>query len=170
LVSLSKPLIPVILAGLLCGLWAGSARADRLDSSADLDGLYLAIAPVGAAVHTETAWDATFGGELMLARITERQTIAVLGLVVGGHRYSERNTGRLWLDGLVGTRRVLDLALGLSVGPTAEVDRVIPPRFGAQATLWAYVGVMPYLRVGAVEKSGTFFEIGLRIPLPALRW
>lgn len=148
----------------------GPARADRLDSSADLDGIYLAIGPVGSALRTEEAWDAAFGGELTLARITERRPIAVLALSVGGHRYSERDTGRLWIEGMAATRRVLDTPIGLALGPTLEVDRVIPARVGAQATLWAYAGVIPYMRLGAVAKSGAFFEIGLRIPLPAFRW
>lgn len=149
---------------------AGSAQADRLDSSADLDGIYLAIGPLGSALHAEDAWDAAFGGELTLARVTEQRPIAALALSVGGHRYSERDTGRLWIEGMAATRRVLDTPLGLALGPTVEVDRVIPARFGAQATLWAYVGVIPYMRLGTVAKSGTFFEIGLRIPLPAFRW
>ncbi|HUH00595.1 MAG TPA: hypothetical protein VML75_01290 [Kofleriaceae bacterium] len=149
---------------------AGSARADQLDASANLDGVYLTLGPVGSALHTATAWDAAFGGELMLARVTERRPIAALALSLGGHRYSERDTGRLWLEGMVASSRLGGTPIGLAAGPTLEVDRVIPARVGAQATVWAYVGVIPYMRIGTVDKSGAFFEMGLRIPLPAFRW
>lgn len=178
----SHQIPPVWLRGpLIYAIWLGfsllaleasstSARADQLDSSANLDGIYLALGPIGSAVHTESAWDAAVGGELTLARVTERRPIAALALSVGGHRYSERDTGRLWLEGMAATRWLLDTPIGVAGGPTLEVDRVIPARLGAQATLWAYVGVIPYMRVGVVDKSGMFFEMGLRIPLPVFRW
>jgi hypothetical protein len=172
-VWLSRPLIRGIWLGFSLLALVASARwasADPLESSANLDGVYLAVGPVGSAVHTETSWDAAFGGELTLARITERRPIAALALSLGGHRYSERDTGRLWLEGMAATRWLRGTPIGLAGGPTLEVDRVIPARLGAQATLWAYVGVIPYMRVGAVDKSGIFFEMGLRIPLPAFRW
>jgi hypothetical protein len=167
---ISPPLLAIFT--LVAGIAAGPApaAAEKLRSTRDLDGIHLALGPVGSAVHTGGSWDGAFGGEISLTRVTERRPLAAIGLGIGGARFSERAAGRLWAELSVATRRPLDVPIGLSVGPTAEVDQVIPPRWGAQATLWVYAGVIPYLRVGGVEKSGRFVELGLKIPLPAIRW
>lgn len=156
--------------GLLAALGgAEPARADPLESSADLDGLYLALGPLGGAIYHEGAWGAGFGGEVTVVRVAEREPVAALGAAVGGLRFADRDAGHLWADLSIGTRWPLDLAVGLSVGPTVEVDEVIPPRFGGHATIWLFVGVVPYLRVGAVETSGRFVELGVKLALPAIR-
>ena len=54
-----------------------------------------------------------------------------------------------------------------SVGAALEVDDIRPPRPGVEMTLWAFVGVVPYVRVGILSETGGFFEAGLMIKLPA---
>ena len=43
------------------------------------------------------------------------------------------------------------------------------PRLGGSVGLWAFIGVTPFVRVGAVEDLGTFAEIGVHIALPVYR-
>ena len=151
--------------------WAGHAHADPpLRAGADLDGVYLALGPVGSAVRTEGSWQGAFGGEITLVRVAESSLVAGLGMSLGGTRFSDRDAGRLWIDGLIATRRPLDLTVGLSVGATAEVDEVIPPRYGAHGTLWLFVGVIPYVRAGIVERAGGFVELGVKLAIPTVRF
>jgi hypothetical protein len=164
------------LMGLLVALAAPSTTraespaAAALATSADLDGVYLTLGPVGAAVHQDGDWDASFGGELSLVRVTERAPVAAAGVLFGGGRFARRDGGRLWVEALAGTRRLADLPLGLSGGPVVDLDDGRGPRWGGQATLWAYLGIMPYARVSTLQRLGTSVEVGLRLPLPALRW
>jgi len=148
------------------------SRTEPLPRIADLDGVYVALGPVAAAVYSpdDDDWDGGFGGELMVVRVREHDLLGALGLAAGGVRFAEAGNGRLWADALVGTRTLWGLGLGLSGGLAVEVGDLQLPRFGWQATLWAYAGVMPYVRVGAVEKSGAFVDAGIKITLPALRW
>lgn len=146
------------------------ASAEPLRSTADLDGVYLALGPVAAVVHDPEGWDGVFGGELTVARVTEHRPVAAVAINLGGARFGKRNAGRLWLEGMIGTRRLLGLAWGVAAGPTLEVDEQIPPRAGVQGSVWLYAGVLPYLRVGAVRDGGRFIEIGLKVSLPAVRW
>jgi hypothetical protein len=151
-------------------LFASDASADELQSTADLDGVYIALGPVASLVRVESEWDGAFGGELMLVRVTENHPIGALGLAFGGVAFAEREGGRLWADALVATNKTFGISTGLSLGPTVEVHEVTPPRWGGQATLWVYAGVIPYVRVGAVADAGTFVDIGIKISLPALRF
>jgi len=96
--------------------------------------------------------------------------VAAVALNLGGARFGMRNAGRLWLEGMVGTGRLLGVVVGVAAGPTLEVDEQIPPRVGVQGSLWLYAGVLPYLRVGAVRDGGSFVEIGVKVSLPAVRW
>jgi hypothetical protein len=149
---------------------AGPAAADGVApprQAGTLDGTYVAVGPVGAAVRIAGGWDAAFGGELSLARVQERRPLAGFGLTLGAATYTERSGGRLWAD-LQAATRWLGPAVGAGLGPVLEIDDLRPPRWGAQVSLWVYVGVIPYLRLGHLETTGTFLEVGLRVPLPAL--
>lgn len=133
----------------------------------DLDGLYLWIGPLGAATHVDAVWDSTIGGDLSVVRVREREPLGAIGASIGGSRWTERGGGRIWLDGLVGTR--LGRMVGISAGAVLELDELSHPRLGASAGLWAFLGVTPYLRVGTVQDLGGFVEIGLHIALPVIR-
>jgi hypothetical protein len=148
---------------------AAADDAPRLRSIADLDGVYLSLGPTGGAVHTQEGWDSSFGGEISLVRVRERDALGALGLGLGGIRFTATDRGRLWADVQLGSRRPLGLGAGLSAGVTTEIDAVIPPRWGAQATLWMFLGVIPYVRVGTVQQSGLFVDLGVKIALPVFR-
>jgi len=135
-----------------------------------MDGSYVALGPLGAATRVQDAWDGGFGAAVALYRVREHRRISAIGLEFGGMRFAEREGGRLWADALVATRRPFDLAIGVSVGGVAEVHDVSPPSWGAHAGLWVFAGVIPYVRIGTVERSGVFIDFGLKIALPAFRW
>lgn len=147
----------------------GVAAADRGEGSGagSLDGTYLTVGPTAAAIRIDGGWDAVFGGEISLARVRERRPLAGYGLSLGAAGYTERDGGRLWADLQAATGR-LGPAIGVGIGPVVEIDDVRPPRWGAQASVWVYAGAIPYLRVGQLATTGTFFEVGLRVPLPAI--
>jgi hypothetical protein len=146
------------------------AVAEPLPSPAKLDGVYLALGPVGALVHVEDDWDGAFGGEMSLWRVREHDLVSGLGVSIGGHKFSEREGGRVWSEVLAAHRLRWGLALGVAAGATAEVDQVTPPRYGAYGSVWVFAGVIPYVRVGTVQSEGTFVDLGVKIALPALRW
>jgi hypothetical protein len=148
---------------------AAADDAPRLRSTADLDGIYLALGPAGGAVYTRSSWDSGFGGEISLVRVREQEFLGALGLGIGGIRFATEDRGRIWADVQLGSRRPLGLGAGLNAGVTAELDAVIPPRWGAQATLWVFLGVLPYVRVGTIQQSGLFVDLGVKIALPVLR-
>jgi hypothetical protein len=118
----------------------------------------------------EGTWDGGFGGELSLVRVNEHRRLAGLGISLGGLQYTERSGGRLWGDLFGSTRTVAGVMTGLSLGLAVEVDEVRRWRWGAQGTLWVYAGVIPYVRMGSLQRGGLFVDVGLKIPLPALRW
>ena len=133
-------------------------------------GLYVAIGPVGVIQRSESNWDSAFGGELTIVHINEALKLTAVGLAMGATGLSERDGGRLWLGGMVGSERLPGaIPMGLAAGGIVEVDAVRHPRYGAYATVWFYVGVMPFFRVSTIQKSGSGVEIGLAIPLPALK-
>ena len=163
----------VVCTAVVCalGLQPSAAVADPpLRWTGDLDGTYALLGPLGTATRVEESWDGAFGAEVSLLRIREHKHVALAGLAFGGIRFAKREGGRLWLDALVATRRPLDLLTGLSLGGVAEVHEVIPPRWGFQAGVWVFAGVIPFARVGAMENVGVFVDVGLKIPLPAFRW
>jgi hypothetical protein len=164
----------MIMAATLCWCCAISrpAAADdapRLRPVADLDGVYLTLGPTGAAVYTRAGWDSGFGGEISLVRVREQDALGALGLGLGGIHFTTEERGRIWADILLGSSRPLGVGAGLSAGATAEIDAVIPPRWGAQATLWVFLGVIPYVRVGTVQRSGPYIDLGVKIALPVFR-
>jgi hypothetical protein len=134
----------------------------------DLDGIYLWLGPLGAASHIDARWDSTFGAEAALVVVRERAPLALGGVDLGASRWTARGGGRVWVDGVAGTH-LLGHMMGLSLGPIVELSDVAHPRPGASIGAWAFAGVAPYARVGAVADLGMFVEIGVHIALPVLR-
>lgn len=165
--------VGLVIAATLCGLAVvSSAAADpapRLRTAADLDGVYFTLGPTGGAVYSRAGWDSGFGGEISVVRLRERELVGALGLGLGGIHFATADRGRVWADLQLGSRRLLGLGAGVSAGASAEIDAVIPPRWGAQATVWVFLGVIPYVRLGAVQKSGVYVDLGVKIALPVFR-
>lgn len=147
----------------------GSAAAEPR-SVADLDGLHLFVGPVGAATQIGGEWDSAWGGTAALVRVRERAGIGVVGGWLGAAHYGASDGGRVWLDGVVGTRRVLGKMLGVGAGPVVELGALQHPRLGMQGSIWCFAGVVPYARLGVLESSGSFVELGVSVSLPALRF
>jgi hypothetical protein len=149
------------MALLGCGLWSALAGAEEpAASTADLDGAWLTLGPVVGAARVEDEWTSAAGGELSVVWVRERCVPAALGVTAGG---------RLGVARAGAFGEPLPFAVGLGLGVAAEVDAVRPPRLGVQGTLWFFLGVIPYLRGGAVAESGVFVEAGLMIKLPVRR-
>jgi hypothetical protein len=133
----------------------------------DLDGIYLWLGPVGAASYLDATWDSTFGAEATFVAVHEADAIGLLGINLGASRWTRREGGRIWLDGLVGTR-VFGRMIGASLGPLVELSELDPPRIGASIGVWGYAGIAPFVRVGGVSDLGMFAELGVHIALPVL--
>lgn len=138
-----------------------------LRPSWDLDGTYLWLGPVGAASRVDAAWDSTFGADLAVVRVRERARLGVVGVTAGASLWTERDGGRIWIDGIVGTR--LGRMVGLTAGPIVELAALAHARLGASIGVWTFVGVTPFARLGYVEDLGGFGEVGVHIALPVLR-
>jgi hypothetical protein len=134
----------------------------------DLDGLYLWLGPAGAATLVDGKWDSTIGADVTVIDVREREPLSAIGGTLGASRWTERGGGRIWLDALAGTR-VAGHMVGASIGPILELSDLEHPRVGASAGIWAYFGVAPFVRAGAVDGLGGFVEIGLHLALPVLR-
>jgi len=133
----------------------------------DLDGHYLWLGPVGAASYVETRWDSTFGAEATLVSVHEGAALGLAGVTLGASRWTRRGGGRIWLDGLIGTR-VWGRMLGASLGPILELSELERPKLGASIGVWGYAGIAPFMRIGAVSDLGMFAELGVHIALPVL--
>ena len=133
----------------------------------DLDGLYLWLGPTGAASHIDADWDSTIGADASLVRIRERELLGTIGATFGASRWTVRGGGRLWLDGVAGTR--MGRMVGVSAGPILELNELSHTRFGGSVGLWAFIGVAPFVRAGMVQDLGGFVEVGVHIILPVLR-
>jgi hypothetical protein len=131
----------------------------------DLDGTYLTAGPVAGALAIQDTWNSAVGAELSLVRLREGRLPALLGVSVGGVVFDRTPGLRSWAELEAGIDR-LPVKLGLSVGLAAQLDRVLPPRFGAQATLWVFAGIVPYVRIGVLDELGSYFEAGLMIKIP----
>jgi len=137
-------------------------------SEADTNGIYLWLAPVGAMTHADGAWDSTFGGDLAIVRIREREPLSVIGFDTGAALWTERGGGRIWFDVVAGTK-LLGKNVGLTAGPILELGDLQHPRKGASIGAWAFLGITPFARVGSVEELGTFVDVGIHIALPVYR-
>ncbi len=145
-----------------------TAAAQPLPPSWDLDGLYLWLGPTGAASWEGSQWDSTIGGDATVIRVREHEPLGAVGATLGAARWTVRGGGRIWLDGLAGTP-ALGRMFGASAGPFVELSDLHHPRIGGSIGIWAFLGVTPYARVGAVEGLGAFAEVGLHIALPVIR-
>mgnify|MGYP001589477805 CR=1 FL=1 len=150
---------------------ADSAAAPRdVATSARLDGVYLTLGPLGVLTRVHGQTTTGTGLELSVVHVDEHAWLAAYGVAVGGVGYTERDGGRLWLEAEVAHQGSLPVAIGLGLGVTAEVDPVRPPRFGAQATLWVFAGIVPYVRVGTLAQAGTYLEAGIIIKVPVAQF
>jgi hypothetical protein len=145
-------------------------RTDALASAADLDGWYLWLGPGGGAAWIDDRWYSTFGAAATVVRVRERAWLGALGVSVGAARWTERDGGRVWMDGLVGSRRVGGVMVGATVGPMLELGDLRHPKIGGSGSIWVFAGVVPYVRLGVVNAAGEFLEAGVQLSLPALRW
>lgn len=139
-----------------------------LPPSWDLDGTYLWLGPIGAAGYLDATWDSTFGGELAIVRVRERSAVGVIGANLGASRWTAREGGRVWLDGVIGTR-VLGKMMGASIGPMIELSELRPTKLGGSIGVWVFAGITPFVRAGAVSDLGVFADLGIHIALPVLR-
>lgn len=139
-----------------------------LPDSANLDGVYLWIGPMGAASHADAAWDSTFGIDASVVRVREHEAVAAIGGSLGASKWTVKEGGRIWAEALVGTS-ILGHVAGLSAGPLVELSDFAHPHVGGSIGLWAFAGVTPFLRIGTVDGTGNFAEIGIHIALPAIR-
>jgi hypothetical protein len=144
------------------------ASGPAFGPTSDLDGTYLWLGPIGAASRIDARWDSTFGAETALVVVRERERIGALGANLGASRWTARGGGRVWVDGLIGTRLAGHLA-GISLGPIVELSDLAHPRPGGSLGVWAFAGITPFVRVGAVAELGMFAEFGVHISLPVLR-
>lgn len=147
-----------------------ASLASSRAAAQSLDGTYVTLGPVAAGARVEGDWVSAVGLELSVARVREQDFPGALGVCAGGVSYGGRRGGRLWLEGEAAIAAPLPFPVGLSAGLTAEVDRVLPARIGGEATLWFLAGLVPYVRTGAVSRSGVFFEAGVMFKIPARRW
>lgn len=148
----------------------GATNAESSPPEGTLDGLYLSVGPAAAYSWVEGQTTTATGLELSIARVRERKLPAAVGLSVGGLGYTDRDGGRVWMEGEVAIRAPWPFAMGLGLGMTSEIDPVRPPRFGAQGTLWIFAGVLPYLRLGVFAEAGRFVETGVILRIPTFRW
>ncbi len=144
------------------------APAPVLGPTWDLDGLYLWLGPTGGAGWEGSQWDSTIGGDASLIRVREHELVGAVGATLGAARWTVRGGGRAWLDGVLGTP-AFGRMFGVSAGPIVELSDVMHPHVGGSVGVWAFVGVTPYARFGAIDGLGAFAEVGLHIALPVIR-
>ncbi len=151
-------------------------NAERALETDDLDGFYITLGPVMNAVRASGVWDASFGGEALLMRVRERAALSAAGIGLGAARYAragdrgvDRGSGRVWADFHLATRPLGGPVVGIGIGAAADIDPVIAPRWGAQLTIWAFVGVIPFVRIGTIQKNGAYIDFGIKVALPAVR-
>jgi hypothetical protein len=134
----------------------------------DLDGFYIWLGPTGAVSHLAMAWDSTLGASLSMMRVREGDLVSAIGGSLGASKWTERDGGRIWLDGLAATR-VLGWTVGVTAGPIVELAALQHPRVGGSVGVWGFAGFAPFARVGVVQDSGAFVEVGLHLALPVFR-
>lgn len=135
--------------------------------SSILDGVYVWLGPTGSLARVEGATDSSIGVAAAIVRVRESAAIGMIGIAAGASLWTARDGGRVWVDGVVGTR--LGRMAGVSVGPLIELGDLHHPRIGGSIGVWAFLGVTPYARVGAIQDGGGFAEVGLHIAFPIFR-
>ena len=135
----------------------------------NLDGVYLFLGVGGGALRIEGEWDSTVGAHGALFSYSEAATLSLFGVDLGMSQYGDNAGGRAWVAPTVATRALGPL-VGISVGVSAKWDQTDPPKWGAAATLFAFAGITPTITIGRHERVGMFFEFGIRLSLPALRF
>ena len=98
-------------------------------STDDLDGFYIWLGPMGAASHIAMTWDSTIGASLSVMRVREGDMVSAIGGSFGASKWTERDGGRIWVDGLAATR-VLGWMVGVTAGPMIELAELHHPRLG----------------------------------------
>jgi hypothetical protein len=126
------------------------------------------------------SWDASFGGEVVAGRFepgradpppgSDRPWLSGWAVAAGAAAYSDRDGGRVWLQLAAGTRRLGGVLVGLAAGPVVELSEARHPRWGGQGSLWLFAGATPYVQITSVTDGEVAVDVGLRIPLPAVRW
>jgi hypothetical protein len=165
-VTMSAPAAPAAAPPIVVPRPVVVPRAS-LPPSWDLDGTYLWLGPIGAASFLDK-WDSTVGAEAAVVVVRERAALGLAGVNVGASRWTVRGGGRVWIDGIFGTR-LLGRMMGASIGPIVELSNVVHPKLGGSIGVWGFVGITPFARVGAVTDLGMFAELGVHIALPVLR-
>jgi hypothetical protein len=143
-------------------------RRTSFPAASDLDGTHVWLGPTGVAGRIDATWDSAFGAQLALLRVRERAAIGAVGVAIGASRWTERGGGRVGADAVIGTT-VGGRMVGLTVGPILELSDLARPRLGAAAGAWAFTGITPFVRAGAVSELGGFVEIGVFFALPVWR-
>jgi hypothetical protein len=134
----------------------------------DLDGAYVWLGINGAATHDDE-WDSVFGVQTSVFRVRERSWLALLGGGIAGSRVATEGW-RVSLDALAGTRIASRATVGIGIGPVVDLHDQRHARVGATATVWAFVGVTPYVRAGVLEDGSTYVDVGMQIGLPVFRF
>jgi hypothetical protein len=138
--------------------------------ASSLDGHYLSIGPVAGATTLDDTWTSVVGAELSWVLVREGRIPAGLGVALGAVSFAGEPGGQAWFELEAGLDRLGPLKLGLGLGPVMRFDGIEPPRFGGQATLWIFAGVLPYVRTGVLAgdgpRSGSFVELGVMIKIP----
>lgn len=126
------------------------------------------------------SWDASFGGEVVAGTLeagaadarpgSDAPWLSCWAAAAGAAAYSERDGGRVWLQLAAGTRRLGGVLVGIAGGPVVELAETRHPRWGGQVSLWLFAGATPYVQITSVTGGELAVDLGLRIPLPAVRW
>ena len=162
---------PIAVSAVLVATATAAAQpAPPPRPAADLDGIQLWIGPTGAARHDAHGWESTWGGGVQVLRIREHRPLAAVGGGLGAAHDASGDRGRVWLDLVVGTRRLGGVMLGLAAGPTVALAGDRHPRLGGAIAAWGFLGVAPVVRVGVLDEAGLFVELGASLALPAIRW
>jgi len=135
--------------------------------SNDLDGFYVWLGPTGSLVRFDDDTDTSVGAAAAVIRVREGATLGTLGVSAGAARWTARDGGRIWVDGMAGTR--VGRMVGVSAGPLVELGDLHHPHLGGSVGVWAFLGVTPFARIGAIADGGVFAEVGLHIAFPIFR-
>ena len=135
--------------------------------SNDLDGTYLWLGPTGSLATVDGDADTSIGAAAAVVRVREGASLGAVGISAAATLWTARDGGRIWVDALAGTR--LGRMVGVSAGPLVELGDLHHPRLGGSVGIWAFLGVTPYARAGAVDGGGLFAEVGLHVAFPIFR-